>query len=393
MKNSNKFIPVCQPLFLGDEVSYVQEAVNSTHVSSGPFVEEFEKRFSRYCGARHGISVTSGTTALHLALRSLDIGPGDEVIVPDFAMGAVLFAVLYCGAKPVMVDVERDTWNINPQAVASKISHKTKAIIAVHTYGHPCDMDALTKLAKKNNLKVVEDAAEAHGATYRGQRVGSLADVATFSFYANKIITTGEGGMVLTNNAGISRRCRLLRNLCFSPKGPRHFNHEGLGFNYRFTNLQAALGLAQLKDIEKRVRLKRAVAERYLDELGQISSILCPTEKDYAKNVFWMFGIVLKSAGSNKIRDKICRNLLSLGIETRPFFYPLRLQKALPEKYRPARSQKFPASDFLSQNGFYLPSSPGLSRVEQHRVCEGLKRVLKDFNLNPANTRIARIVN
>ena len=371
-----KFIPVCEPLFLGNESAYVRDAVDSGWISSsGKYLKEFEEKFSAYCGVSHGIATTSGTTALHLALKAIDIQPGDEVIIPDFTMAAVLFSVLYCGAKPVFIDAEADTWNMDASKIASKITPKTKAIISVHTYGHPCDMGAILSVAKKHGLKVIEDAAEAHGASYKDKRCGSMGDLACFSFYANKIITSGEGGMVVTSDAQLADRCRYYKNLCFPLKGPSNYQHEDIGFNYRMTNIQAAMGLAQLEHIEEFVERRRENARRYTEQLSRIPGIQCPIEKSYAKNVYWMYGIVIDPKTAGMDRDTLCQKLAEAGVDTRSFFQPMHDQKPVQKQWPSVAKERYPVSENLAKNGFYLPSGSGLKESELRRVCQAIEEI------------------
>jgi perosamine synthetase len=300
-------IPVCEPLLTGKELEYASDCLKTNWISSaGKYIPEFEKRFAEYCSCKYGISTTSGTTALHLALAALGIGPGDEVVLPAFTMAACAFSIVYTGAKPVLVDAEPDTWNMDVTQLERKITKKTKAIMPVHIYGHPCDMDPIMDIAKRHNLFVVEDAAEAHGAEYKGTRVGSIGQVSCFSFYANKIITTGEGGMVMTNDAQIADKARRLKDQAFSPQ--RRFLHTNVGFNYRMTNVQAAIGLAQMESIDKFVEMRRKNAALYNAGLKDIPGITLPQEKKWAKNVYWMYGIVAgKELGID--RDSLMQKL------------------------------------------------------------------------------------
>lgn len=380
MKTARSFdrkIPVCEPLYLGKEREYAADAVQSGWIgSSGRFLKEFETKFSAYCGVKYGISTTSGTTALHLALRAIDIRPGDEVVMPDFTMAAVLFSVLYCGARPVFVDAESDTWNMDPSAVESKITPKTRAILAVHTYGHPCDMDPINQIAEKHGLKVVEDAAEAHGAEYKKRRCGSLGAIACFSFYANKIITTGEGGMVVTQDTALAERCRYFKNLCFPLTGTRAYRHEDVGFNYRMTNVQAAIGLAQFENIEAFIEKRRRHAAWYTRRLEGIRGIQCPVEKEYAKNVYWMYGVLLNPKALGISRDLFCLELQKRGVETRPFFQPLHGQKPVIDRWGTPSGAAWPASERLAADGFYLPSGSGLTEQDLNYVCEAIEDTL-----------------
>jgi len=372
-----RFIPVCEPLFLGREAEYAAEAVRSGWISSaGRFIKEFEEGFARYCGAEFGTGTTSGTSALHLALLALGVKEGDEVIIPDFTMAAVMFAVMYCGARPVFVDADPLTWNINPGGIRSRITKKTKAIIAVHTYGHPCDMDPIREIAREHGLPVLEDAAEAHGALYKGKRCGGLSEIAAFSFYGNKIMTTGEGGMVLTSDPELAGRCRYYKNLCFPLKGKRDFYHDDLGFNYRMTNIQAALGLAQLEHVEEFVRRRRAHAAYYNAQLGTIGGIQTPVEKsDVATNVYWMYGILLDPGRAGFGSGEFASRLRELGVDTRPFFRPMHAQAAYTKVYGKHRGD-FPVSKDLSERGLYLPSGSGLSEEDLKFVCDAVRKIL-----------------
>lgn len=334
--------------------------------SLGKYIDEFEEKFSRYCGVSYGVSSNSGTSALHLALASLGIGKNDEVIIPAFTMISTANAVSYQGAKPVLVDSQRDTFNIDPTKIEEKITQKTRAIIAVHIYGHPADMDEILKISKKHGLYVIEDAAEAHGAEYKGRRVGGLGDVGCFSFYGNKIITTGEGGMVITNNRKIKERLIYLRDLAFSKD--RHFWHCHLGFNYRMSNLQAAVGLAQLERIEELIRIKRRNAKIYHALLKDINGITLPIEESYARNVYWMYAILIEDDFGIS-RDKLRQRLAQKGIETRNFFIPIHLQPI----YSKICKGHFPIAEEICKRGLYLPSAPNLKKDEIEFIAKSIK--------------------
>ncbi len=285
-------IPVCEPTLGGNEMKYVQQAIETNWISSaGSFIRDFEAKFAEACGTRYGIACANGTVAMHLALATLGLEPGDEVILPTFTMIATINAVTYCGATPVLVDSELDYWQMDVQQVADKITPRTKAIIPVHIYGHPVDMDPLMELARQHGIAVIEDAAEAHGGEYKGRRCGSLGDAAGFSFYGNKIITTGEGGMVTTNDREIAKLAWNLRDHAFSAE--RHFWHKFVGFNYRMTNLQAAVGLAQVEQMDGFVVDRRRNAAEYTSRLRDIPGITTPPEAEWAKNVYWMYGILV----------------------------------------------------------------------------------------------------
>ncbi|PIQ85251.1 MAG: hypothetical protein COV74_09855 [Candidatus Omnitrophica bacterium CG11_big_fil_rev_8_21_14_0_20_45_26] len=362
-------IPVCEPLLDGNEEKYILEAVRSTWISSaGRFITDFEEQMSTYCGTRFGVSCSSGTTALHLACLALGIGPGDEVIIPTFTLIVSANVVIACGAKPVLVDSDPDTWCIDPQKIEEKITSKTKAIMAVHMYGHPCAMDSIMMLAQKHGLKVIEDCAEAHGATYQGKKVGSFGDVGAFSFYGNKILTTGEGGMLLTNDKTIAAKARLLRNQAFEE--PR-FVHREIGYNYRLTNVQAAIGLAQLERIKQKIAKKRHIAATY-EKLLKSADLTLPVEKPQSLNVYWMYGIVLGSSYGTK--DEVVKRLGQNGIQTRSFFCPMHQQPV----YRsgsslfPKVDGHYPVADHLFKRGFYLPSGLPLSDDQLTEVAEQL---------------------
>ncbi len=292
-------IPVCEPQLDGNEMEYVMDCIKTNWISSaGQYITRFESEFSKYCDMPFGVACSSGTTAIHLALASMDIGEGDEVIIPDFTLIVSANMVILAGAKPVLVDVDPRTWCIDPKLIEAKITPRTKAIMAVHMYGHPCDMEAILEIAKRHNLYVIEDCAEAHGAEIRGRKAGSCSDASCFSFYGNKILTTGEGGMVVCRDPQLNERMRLLRNQGFQE--PR-FVHAVTAFNYRLTNVQAAIGLAQTEKVQEKVDKKRWIAATYNELLSSQPDITLPVEEPWAKNVYWMYGILIdKSFGLSK---------------------------------------------------------------------------------------------
>jgi len=365
-------IPIASPCLGQKEMEYVASAVRSGWISSvGQYVTDFENRFSRFCGAKYGIATSSGTTALHLALASIGVGLGDEVIIPDLTMIATANSVRYTGAKPILVDSELNTWNIEVRKIEAKISPKTKAIMVVHTYGHPTDMDPVLEIASEHNLKVVEDAAEAHGAEYRGKKVGAIGDTGCFSFYANKIITTGEGGMITTNDDKIAEMCRLLRDQAYEKK--RRFWHRYVGFNYRLTNVQAAIGLAQFERIDEFIETRRRNAHTYNSLLHDVEGVVLPPEADWAKNVYWMYSILLqKSYGID--RDTLIARMFERGIDTRPFFYPIHLQPAYSDLYDGGH---YPVAQLLSETGMNLPSGNALTGDQVTRVCDVIRSLKK----------------
>ena len=365
-------IPVCEP-FIGDkELEYAADCLKTNWISStGKYIEEFEKGFANYCGCKYGIATTNGTTALHLALASVGIGPGDEVIVPTFTMIATLFAVIYTGAKPVLVDTEPETWNIDVAKIEEKITPRTKAIMPVHIYGHPCDMNPIMEIAEKHNLYVIEDAAEAHGAEYRGRRTGGIGHMGCFSFYANKIITTGEGGMVVTNDKVLDEKARSLKDLAHS-RG-RRFLHTDVAFNYRMTNIQAAIGLAQLERIDELVKRRRAHAYLYNSLLGVIVGIKLPPEKEWAKNVYWMYSILIED-DFGLTRDELMNGLRAREIDTRTFFIPMHQQPAF-QNMGLFEGESYPVAEELGRRGLYLPSGSGLAPEQIKYICHTVAKI------------------
>ena len=295
-------IPVCEPFLAGNEIDYVNDALKTGWISSaGKYVEAFQDSFSRYCGVSHGVAVCNGTAALHVALLALGVGKGDEVIIPDFTMIASAFAVCYTGAAPVPVDVDRDTWTIDVTKIEERITSRTKAIMPVSIFGHPCEMDEVNEIARRHNLMVVEDAAESHGAEYKGRKVGSLADISAFSFYANKNITTGEGGIILTDDKTLRDRCNYYKNLCFPIDGSRSYYHADIGFNYRMSNILAAIGLAQVEraDVYRGMRIKHGLL--YESLLADVPGVVFQKTRAYVTNVHWMNGIVVEHENYGKI--------------------------------------------------------------------------------------------
>ena len=365
-------IPVCEPFITGKELEYIGDCLKTNWISSkGKYIEKFEDKFSHYCGCRYGVSTTSGTTALHLAIASLGISKGDEVIVPAFTMIATVFAIIYAGAKPILVDSEPETWNIDVGQIEEKITPQTKAILPVHIYGHPCDMEPILDIARRHGLYVIEDAAEAHGAEYKGKRVGGISDIGCFSFYANKIITTGEGGMIVTNKREIAERARSLKDLAYSKE--RRFLHTDLGFNYRMTNIQAAIGLAQFRRIDELVERRRKNAHLYNSLLKDIEGIRLPVEKEWAKNVYWMYSILIEDEFGIS-RDELTHRLAEKGIETRTFFIPMHQQPVF-ANMRLFKRESYPIAEEFSQRGLYLPSSSGLSEEEIGYICGAIKEI------------------
>ena len=399
-------IPVNEPRIAPNALEYVTDCLESGWISSaGHYIERFENAFASYIGVKHAVTTTSGTAALHLALASLGIGKGDEVIVPALTMIAVPFAVMYTGANFVAIDVEPDIYNISPEKIehfiekyckydskkerlTNRVSGKiVKAVIPAHLYGHPCDMAAIIDLSEKYRLSIIEDAAEAHGAEYLGKisarrsgenstsnLAGSMGDVSCFSFYANKIVTTGEGGMLVTNDESIANRARVLKNLAHSPS--RRFHHTDIGFNYRMTNIQAAIGLAQLEEIQNSIQNKRRMAQSYHGLLRDLNGLQLPVEKDWAKSVYWMYTVLLKP-DLNISQAYFMKRLREAGIDTRTFFAPLDEQPVFNStRFQPI--EDYPVCRSLSKRGLYLPSGLAITDNQIDRVCKAIRKILAE---------------
>lgn len=368
------FIPVNEPLLNGNEKKYLLECIETGWISSeGPFIKEFEQRFAARMGRKHGIAVCNGTAAIDAAIEALGIGPGDEVIMPTFTIISCIAQIVRNGGKPVLVDSDPITWNMDVAQIESKITSRTKAIMVAHIYGLPVDMEPVLDIAQRYKLKVIEDAAEMHGQTYRGRPCGSFGDISTFSFYPNKHITTGEGGMILTDDDELAETCRSLRNLCFQPH--KRFVHERLGWNLRMTNMQAALGLAQLERLEGVVERKRKMGALYTELLKDIPGLQLPTVKtDYAENIYWVYGVVLDEALGMDAEEAM-RRLDRLGIGSRPFFCPMHQQPVL-RKMGLYRDESYPVAERLYRQGFYLPSGTALTDEQIRSAALALKSVL-----------------
>jgi perosamine synthetase len=375
-------IPVNEPLIGDKEIEYVQDCLRTGWISSaGKYLERFEQAWAEYCGMQYGIAVSNGTTALHVAIACLDLQPGDEVILPTFTIISCAQAVTYNGAVPVLVDSDPRTWCMDVNQVADKITPRTRAIMPVHIYGHPVDMDPIRSLAKQHGLIVIEDAAEAHGAQYlsnRGQpnqawhRCGGLSDISVFSFYANKLVTTGEGGMVLTNDPVIAEKVRGLRNLCFRPE--RRFYHTQLGYNFRLTNLQAAIGLAQVERMPETVAKKRWIGESYTNRLKRFSKVQLPVEEPWARQVYWMYGMVLDEITGFSAAD-FARKMFEKGIETRPFFLGMHEQPVFTEQGL-FKGEVYPVAERIARQGLYLPSGLTLTESQLNQVCQAVESIL-----------------
>ena len=363
-------IPVAEPTLGEEELKNVVEAVKSGWISSkGKFIDKFEENFSSYCGRKYGVATSNGTVALHLALKALGIGKGDEVIVPDLTFVAVANTVTYCNAKPVFVDSHPDYWCINPEKIEKKITPNTKAIIPVHLYGHPCDMDLIMKIAEEHDLYVIEDAAEAHGAEYKGKKVGSFGEISCFSFYGNKIITTGEGGMCLTNNKELAEKMTILRDHGMNPN--KRYWYDIIGFNYRMTNLQAAIGVAQLKKLDRFVEKKRQIARWFEEELKDLEGkelVTLHPGMPWAKCVYWMYCILVED-NLGMSRDELMKRLEEKGIDTRPFFYPMHVMP--PYK----NNEEFSVAEEISRKGINLPSGVNLVRENIEKIAGTIRRL------------------
>ena len=416
--SNHSMIPVCQPYLNGNELKYVDDAVRTGWISSsGKYVKAFEEAFAEYCGVKYAVGVCNGTVALHLALTCLEIGQGDEVIIPDFTMIASAFSVCYTGARPVFVDADEKTWNIDVTKIEEKITPQTKAIMPVHIFGNPCDMDAIQQIAARHNLFVIEDAAEAHGAKYytkmsdiryqmsdskrtekkdsskqegrrsevggqppahrglrpggrtEGRVCGSFGDISAFSFFANKNLTTGEGGMVVTDNKNLYKKALYHKNMCFDPDVPRNYIHKDIGFNYRMSNLHAAIGLAQTEKADEYKEMRIRNGKLYRKYLKDIKGIILQEDQAGAENVFWMNGILLEPEKYGRTRDELVNLLKENGIDTRHFFVGMHRQPSL-LKFGCDGTSNYSVTDNLAQNGLYLPSASNLGADDIEFICK-----------------------
>lgn len=388
---SEPFIPVCEPTFLGNEIAYVSEAMETGWISSsGKYVGQFESTFAQYCETRYGVAVCNGTVALHLALEALGIGEGDEVIIPCFTMIATAAAVCYTGARPVFVDAHSETWNIDTSRIEEKITERTRALLPVHIMGYPCDMDELGTIAKKHGLPILEDAAEAHGALWKGRKAGSFGTLAAFSFFGNKNLTTGEGGMVVTNDESLYDRCRYLKNLAFPLQAAREYLHEDIGFNYRMSNLHAAIGLAQVEKADDYRSRRIHNHSMYREMLKDVPGILHQYDPEYgpgqassstgqlsaAQNdslhVHWMNAICIDPEQYGRNRDDLMSLLRDKGIDSRKLFTGMHRQPGL-AKFGCDMFGDFPVTEYLAENGLYLPSGSSLREEQIERICSTIR--------------------
>lgn len=372
VNTAKRFIPVSEPNLCGNEEAYVLDCLRSTWISSkGEYIERFERSFAEYVGVEHAVASSNGTTALHLMLHAMDIGPGDEVIVPTLTYVASANVAVYVGAKPVFVDSDPETWNMKVEEVRQAITSKTRAVMAVHLYGAAVDMKPLRKICLQAGIPLIEDAAEALGTQYQGAMAGALGDAAAFSFFGNKTITTGEGGMVTTNNGSLAQRIRRLRDQGQSPN--KRYWHDEMGFNYRMTNIQAAIGLAQLENIDQLVEQKRINASLYQRFLPP-EQFQHPVETAGTVNSYWMYSVLLNGEVA-KSRDKFMASLMERGVETRPFFYPVH---SMP-MFTSGVSRSFPGAESVSARGISLPSSTRLTEEDIIFVCDAVRGTSEEF--------------
>ena len=372
-----KFIPVNVPKVFKEEKIFVKDCLDTNWISSeGSYVKKFESEFANYNNRKFGIAVSSGTAALEIALKAFNLKTKDEVIIPTFSIISTALCVIKLGLKPILVDSDLSDWNMLVNQVLKKINKKTKAIIITHIYGFPVDMSRILRIAKKKNIKVIEDSAEMIGQKYKNRMCGSFGDASTFSFYANKHITTGEGGMILTNDKKFYKKCMSLRNLCFGLKTNR-FNHDDIGWNYRLTNVQAAIGCGQLKNISWIINRKREIGKRYTKLLKKNTKIyIQPLNNNFSKNIYWVFGILIKPNTKIK-RNYVMEKLLQNKIQTRPFFYPMHKQAIFKKMKIFNKNEKYPNSEYLCKNGFYLPSGVGIKNFEIDYICRILNNIFK----------------
>ena len=372
-----KFIPVNKPLITKEDISYLNKSISKGWISSeGPEVKKFEKDFSNFIGHKYSVAVSSGTAALEIAIKSLKLKKGDEVIIPNFTIISNAIAVLKENLNIKLIDCNIKDWNMNISEVKKKITKKTKAIIATHIYNFPLRVDILKKICNKNKIILIEDAAEAIGQKLNNKLCGSFGDISIFSFYANKQITTGEGGMITTNNKKLFERSKSLRNLCFGKKD--RFNHEDIGWNYRMTNLQASLGVSQLKRIKSIVHKRHLVGKEYFQRLKYNKNIYIPeTSRNYAKNIYWVIAFVITNKNLNIDAKKMMKKLITYGIQTRPFFWPMHKQKIFKEKYKINTSGNYKNSEYISKYGLYLPSSLDIKSNQIKFICDKVNSILK----------------
>ena len=370
--SKNKKIPVFDIELGAKEKEYIKDCVDTSFIGQGPYVKKLEEKFSNFVDCKYGITTTSGTTALHLACAALGIKKDDQVLVSSSTNMACPFAIDYCGAIPIPIDIEIETWQLDVSKIEEKINDKTKAIMVIHLFGHPVDMDPVLKIAKKHNLKIIEDCAEAHGVEYKGKKVGSIGDIGAFSFFANKTITCGEGGMVVTNSPEIAERAKSLKNLAYGKVNK--FMHEDIGFNYRLPNISAALGLGQFENIENVFKEKERIYNRYKKNLENIKGINVPVVREWvSKYIMWVFNIYLDNEFPIS-RDELTNKLKENNIDTRDAFVPINQQKVLIDKYKKFKEDDCPNANYIMDNGLYLPSGNTISNEEIDFVCDAIKK-------------------
>jgi len=378
MKNEYKKIPVFDLIVGNKEKEFINDCLNQSMIGQGFYVKEFEKKFSKFVDCKYGVTTTSGTTALHLACSTLGISKDDQVIVSSSTNMACAFAIDYCGAIPIPIDIEKETWQINVKEVEKKINNKTKAIMVVHLFGHPVDMDPILIIAKKYNLKIIEDCAEAHGVEYKGRKVGSIGDIGTFSFFSNKTITCGEGGMIVTNSDELAEKARSLKNLAYGKINK--FIHEDVGFNYRMSNINAALGLGQFENIDNVFREKIRIYKRYKKKLENIRGINVPIIRDWVtKYIMWVFNIYLDENFPIS-RDELVLRLKEKNIETRDAFVPINKQPVLVQKYKLFNENSCPNANYIMDHGLYLPSGNNILDSDIDFICSEIIKISNENN-------------
>ena len=369
-----KKIPVFDISLNTKEKKYVNECLKTSNIGQGSYVKKFEDKFSSFVDCKHGITTTSGTTALHLACATIGLKKNDQVLVSSSTNMASAFAIDYCNAIPIPIDIEKDTWQMDVSKIEEKINKNTKAIMVVHLFGHPVDMDVVVNLATKYKLKIIEDCAESHGVEYKGKKVGSIGDIAAFSFFANKTITCGEGGMVVTNSSKLAQKAKSLKNLSYGKV--KKFIHDDIGFNYRLSNLSAALGLGQFENIKKVFKEKERIYKRYTKNLKGIKGINIPAIREWAsKYIMWVYNLYLDE-NFPLTRDELTEVLNKKKIETRDAFVPINQQKILINKYNLFSKNDCPNANYIMQNGFYLPSGNTVSNAEIDYICEEIKKIV-----------------
>ena len=368
----SKKIPVFDIKLADIEKKYINDCLDTSFIGQGPYVKKFEEKFSSFVDCKYGITTTSGTTALHLACATIGLKKDDQVLVSSSTNMACPFSIDYCGAIPIPIDIEKDTWQMDVTKIEQRINDKTKAIMVVHLFGHPVDMDVVLKIAKKHNLKIIEDCAEAHGVEYKGRKVGSIGDIAAFSFFANKTITCGEGGMVVTNSDSLAEKAKSLKNLSYGKVNK--FMHEDIGFNYRLPNISAALGLGQFENIQTVFLEKERIYKRYTDNLKNVKGVNIPAVRDWVtKYIMWVYNLYIDESFPIS-RDELTKKLKEQNIDTRDAFVPINQQKILIDKYKMFKEEDCPNANFIMKNGFYLPSGNTITNEEIDFVCDEIKK-------------------